>query len=205
MWLNATFPSSGQVYNIVRDRIKGRLIFLHCLYRCLKKGAAIMTDEMKSTIGKNLKSVRWKKGWSQAFVERQTGISIRTISRAETGCGISKSFLKRLCALYQIPMESVYSDTEQKNSISMQVTPIPDDVAVRLLMQSSFVGDIQREAVLRFNDSIQKNAVMYREQVEDILPEVISERKSYTLSDIVQCCLEVNRRTVQNIAKIAIA
>ena len=164
-----------------------------------------MTDEMKSTIGKNLKSARWKKGWSQAFVERQTGISIRTISRAETGCGISKNYLKRLCALYQIPMESVYSDTEQKNSISMQVTPIPDDVAVRLLMQSSFVGDIQREAVLRFNDSIQKNAVMYREQVEDILPEVISERKSYTLSDIVQCCLEVNRRTVQNIAKIAIA
>lgn len=164
-----------------------------------------MTDEMKITIGKNLKSARWKKGWSQAFVERQTGISIRTISRAETGCGISKSFLKRLCTLYQIPTESVYSDTEQEIRISIQVTPIPDDVAVRLLMQSSFVGDIQREAVLRFNDSIQKNAIMYREQVEDILPDLISEKKSYTASDIVQCCLEINRRTIQNISQIAIA
>lgn len=164
-----------------------------------------MTDEMKKIVGHSLRSARWEKGWSQAFVERQTGISIRTISRAETGCGISKNYLKRLCALYQIPMESVYSDTEQERRISMQVTPIPDDVAVRLLMQSSFVSDIQREAVLRFNDSIQKNAVMYQEQVEDILPEIISRKRTYTVSDIVQCCLEVNRRTVQSISQIAIA
>lgn len=62
---------------------------------------------------------------------------------------------------------------------------IPEDVAVKLLCQSSFVGDIQRESILRFNEFIQKNAIMYREQVEKILPEVISKKQSYTLSDII--------------------
>lgn len=62
---------------------------------------------------------------------------------------------------------------------------IPEDVAVKLLCQSSFVGYIQRESILRFNEFIQKNAIMYREQVEKILPEVISKKQSYTLSDII--------------------
>lgn len=62
---------------------------------------------------------------------------------------------------------------EQKVSINKTVIPtqvdmIPEDVAVKLLCQSSFVGDIQRESILRFNEFIQKNAIMYREQVEEI-------------------------------------
>lgn len=82
---------------------------------------------------------------------------------------------------------------------------IPDDVAVRLLCQSTFVGDIQREAVLRFNDAIQKNAVMLREDIEAILPEIISSKKSYSLADIISCCMAVNQRTVKNISKIVVA
>ena len=82
---------------------------------------------------------------------------------------------------------------------------IPDDVAIKLLCQSSFVNDIQRESILRFNDSIQKNALMYREQVEEILPEVIHKKQSYTLAEVIQCCMEINQRTLDNITKIAVA
>ena len=51
---------------------------------------------------------------------------------------------------------------------------------------------------------IQKNAIMYREQVEEILPEVISKKQSYTLSDIISCCMAVNQKTLDNISKIAV-
>ena len=50
-----------------------------------------MDDKLKRTIGNQLWECRVKKGWTQAFVSRQLGISIRTISRVENGSGISKT------------------------------------------------------------------------------------------------------------------
>lgn len=163
-------------------------------------------NSLNQILAENLKDIRVGRGWSQAFVARQLGISQRTISRAETGCGISKALLKKLCAFYCIPVDSVYmKKCGQENREPVQVDLIPDDVAVRLLCQSTFVGDIQREAVLRFNDAIQKEAVMFREDIEAILPDVISSKKSYSLADVVSCCMAVNQWTVKNISKIAVA
>lgn len=156
----------------------------------------------------HLKSERRKRSWSQAFVCNNLHISIRTLSRAENGKGISKAILKKLCSLYRIPISQMYMDVDvDMNVIEKKQQPvdlIPDDVAVRLLCQSTFVGDIQREALLRFNDTIQKNAVMFREDIEAILPEVISSKKSYSLADVIICCMAVNQRTVRNISKIAV-
>ncbi len=154
----------------------------------------------------HLKSERWKRNWSQAFVCNNLHISIRTLSRAENGKGISKAILMKLCSLYQIPISQMYMDVDL-NVIEKKRQPvdlIPDEAAVRLLCQSTFVGDIQREAVLRFNDAIQKNAVMFREDIEAILPEVISSKKSYSLADVISCCMAVNQRTVRNIINMAL-
>lgn len=164
-----------------------------------------MTEELKNTIGRNLKAARWRRGWSQDFVSKQTGLSIRTISRAETGRGLSKDTLKRLSSFYAIRIENVYTEDRQTPDSQVKITPIPFEMAVRLLSQSSFVNDIQREAVLQFNNAVQRNALMCGKDIAGIMSEVISEKKSYTASDIVQCCLEVNRRTVMSISQIAIA
>ena len=166
-----------------------------------------MDKEMNKVIGNHLWSCRAKKGWTQEFVARQLGISIRTISRVENGAGISKPLLKKMCSLYRIPLSEIYEQQPVVNKTAnpVQVDMIPDDVAIKLLCQSSFVNDIQRESILRFNDSIQKNALMYREQVEEILPEVIHKKQSYTLAEVIQCCMEINQRTLDNITKIAVA
>ena len=163
-------------------------------------------NNLNLIIAENLKDIRVERGWSQSFVARQLDISQRTISRAETGCGISKTLLKKLCAFYCIPLGSVYMERcGREKKEPAQVDLIPDDIAVKLLCQSTFVGDIQREAVLRFNDAIQKKAVMFREDIEAILPDVISDKKSYSLADVISCCMAVNQRTVKNISKIAVA
>lgn len=51
-----------------------------------------MDDNTNRLVGNNLRRERWIRDWSQAFVARQLDISIRTLSRAETGCGISKRY-----------------------------------------------------------------------------------------------------------------
>lgn len=166
-----------------------------------------MDNKMNQMIGNHLWGCRAKKGWTQEFVARQLGISIRTVSRVENGAGISKTLLKRMCSLYRISLSEVYEQKPVVNKISnpIQVDLIPDDVAIKLLCQSSFVNDIQRESILRFNESIQKNALMYREQVEEFIPQVIHLKQSYSLAELIQCCMEVNQRTLDNITKIAVA
>ena len=148
----------------------------------------IMTEDIKMTLGYNLKYIRFQKGWSQSFVCRQIGVSIRTLSRAETGCSISKKTLNKLCVLYQMPMNCLYKDQGQKNiSNHKPVDLIPDSVITRLILGSDFFMNIQREAILRFNDSIQSEALMMREDIERVLPDIISNKKTYSIQDIIFC------------------
>lgn len=161
-----------------------------------------MSNSRSESIGYKLKTIRIRKGWSQSFVSRQVGISIRSISRLETGRTASKNLIKKLCTLYQIPSYSLYEEKPLQGKEAVTVDLIPEDVMVKLVLGNSLVNDIQREAVLRFNDFIQKNALMLREDVEEVLPDVISNKKSYTLADVVSCCMAVNQRTIVNIGNL---
>ena len=75
-----------------------------------------MTEELRDVVARNLRVARWNHNWSQEFVSRQTGLSIRTISRAETGKGISKETLKRLCSFYAVRLENMYL-TDRTNHV----------------------------------------------------------------------------------------
>ena len=160
-------------------------------------------DNVNSLVADNLKSIRIRKGWSQSFVANQLGIAQRTISRAECGCGVSKRTLEMLCSMYQVSVASIYGECVQENPREVQL--IPDDVAVGLLIRNSFIQDLEQEVILRYTDTIEKEALMMREDVERIIPEVLSHKKSYTLADVITACMMVNQKTLSNIRKLAIA
>lgn len=162
-----------------------------------------MDNNMNLVVSCNLKLARVRNNWSQAFVSSLTGLSIRSISRAETGCSVSKSTLKRLCVCYHIDASSLYEPTKEQRKV--QVDLIPEAVAIGLLRRNDFIGDLQRETILRFSHLIRKETLMNREDVEAILPDVINKKKTYTLADVVSCCLAVNQQTINNITDIAMA
>lgn len=160
-------------------------------------------ENVNLTIAENLKAIRISKGWSQSFVANQLGIAQRTISRAECGCGVSKRTLKMLCNLYQVTVASVYDECVQETPRGTQV--VPDDVAVGLLIRNSFIQDLEQEVILRYTDTIQREALMMRSDIETILPEVLTLKKSYTMQDIITACMLVNQKTLSNIRKLAVA
>lgn len=160
-------------------------------------------DNVNSLVADNLKRIRTSKGWSQSFVANQLGIAQRTISRAECGCGVSKRTLEMLCSMYQVSVASIYGECVQENPREVQV--VPDDVAVGLLIRNSFIQDLEQEVILRYTDTIRKEAFMMREDVERIIPEALSHKKSYTLADVITACMMVNQKTLSRIRKIAIA
>ena len=160
-------------------------------------------DNVNLLVADNLKRIRISKGWSQSFVANQLGIAQRTISRAECGCGVSKRTLEMLCSMYQVSVASIYGECVQEKPREVQV--IPDDVAVGLLIRNSFIQDLEQEVILRYTDTIGKEALMMREDVERIIPEALSHKKSYTLSDVITAGMMVNQKTLSNIRKLAIA
>ena len=160
-------------------------------------------NSINQVVSYNLKVARVRQNWSQAFVSNLTGLSIRSISRAETGHSVSKSTLKRLCALYHIDISGLYELVHEQKEVNVDL--VPESTVVGLLMKNSFISDLQRETILRFSHNIRKDALMNREDVEAILPAVISKKQAYTLADIVACCLAVNQQTIHNITNIAVA
>lgn len=160
-------------------------------------------DNINSLVADNIKRIRISKGWSQSFVANQLGIAQRTISRAECGCGVSKRTLEMLCSMYQVSVASIYGECVQEEPREVQI--IPDDVAVGLLIRNSFIQDLEQEVILRYTDTIGKEALMMREDVERIIPEALSHKKSYTLADVITACMMVNQKTLSNIRKLAIA
>ncbi|MBQ8625250.1 MAG: helix-turn-helix transcriptional regulator [Agathobacter sp.] len=159
-------------------------------------------NNVNQVVADNLRDIRIKRCWTQQFVADQLQISQRTISRAETGRGLSKDTMKRLCGLYQVPVSCVYE--EHHGEEERNVDLIPDDVALGLLYKHSFISDLQRETIYRFNDVIKRKGIMTREDVEHIIPEVITQKKTYTLTDIVQCCMATNQYTLNNIVNMAL-
>ena len=160
-------------------------------------------DNVNLLVADNLKRIRISKGWSQSFVANQLGIAQRTISRAECGCGVSKRTLEMLCSMYQVSVASIYGKCVQEELREVQI--IPDDVAVGLLIRNSFIQDLEQEVILRYTDTIGKEALMMREDVERIIPEALSHKKSYTLSDVITAGMMVNQKTLSNIRKFVIA
>ncbi len=163
----------------------------------------VVMENVNLIVAENLKSIRISKGWSQSFVADQLGIAQRTISRAECGCGVSKRTLKKLCNLYQVNMATLYNECVQEQPRGTQV--VPDDVAVGLLIRNSFIQDLEQEIILRYTDTIQKEALMMRSDVEQIIPEALTPKKSYTMQDIITACMLTNQRTLANIRQLAIS
>ena len=159
-----------------------------------------MMNDINRLVGNNLRRERWIRDWSQAFVAGLLDISIRTISRAETGRGVSKGVLKKLCRLYQISIAELYDEKEViQKPVTEPVDLVPENVAVGLLIKNSFISDLQHETICRYNDRIKKDAVMCREEVEQFLPGIISTKKQYSLADLICCCMAVNQKTLERI------
>lgn len=159
-------------------------------------------ENVNLVVAENLKSIRVGRGWSQSLVANQLGIAQRTVSRAECGCGVSKRTLKMLCGLYQVPMASLYNECVQEASKVTQV--VPEDVAVGLLIRNSFIQDLEQEVILRYTDTIQKEALMMRADIEQIIPEALTPKKSYTMQDVIAACMLTNQKTLSNIRELAI-
>ena len=100
-------------------------------------------------------------------------------------------------------MDSLYNPVEPIKETKVEL--ISDSQLICIMRQNSLLGDLQREMLLSLTSQIEKTVVMDRNDIEAILSEALTEKKNYTLSDIITACMAVNQKTIQNITNMAIA
>lgn len=159
--------------------------------------------ETKLLLGENLKRIRVSKNWSQSFVANQIGISQRTLSRAETGCGISRRTLQKVCGLYQIPMSKMYESYNEETVKEVQI--LPEDTIVGLMARNGFLRDMEREVILKFTEVLQQEGLMLRDDVELIISDAVAEKKTYTVADLVTVAMAVNQQTLAKARQLIVA
>ncbi len=82
---------------------------------------------------------------------------------------------------------------------------VSEDDVIKLLYRGGFIKDLEHEIVLRYTDKVQSEALMMREDIEQIIPEALSDKKMYTLADVITACMAVNQKTLFKVRNVAIA
>lgn len=103
--------------------------------------------------------------------------------------------------LNQINIKDKFSPHEEQ-IYKREANIIPEDVQLKILMNKSLIHDIETETIHRFIDIINSDAVMYKEDIECVLQEVIFKKAFYLYSDIISCWIAVNMRILGIISEL---
>jgi len=113
-----------------------------------------MTDNLKKktdkTVGKNIRTIRHQRGWSQEDVANRLGISIPAFSKIETGVtDINLSRLEQIANIYEVNVV---------NLISLDAAPMEPQVSnlniaqKKILEREMEIANLQRKVILLYEE-----------------------------------------------------
>jgi transcriptional regulator with XRE-family HTH domain len=121
-----------------------------------------MTDNLKKktdkTVGKNIRTIRHQRGWSQEDVANRLGISIPAFSKIETGVtDINLSRLEQIANIYEVNVV---------NLISLDAAPMEPQVSnlniaqKKILEREMEIANLQRKVILLYEELRNRTAAV---------------------------------------------
>lgn len=114
-----------------------------------------MKKENKSTaveIGRNIKSLRQKIGWSQQLIAQRLGISIPAYSKIETGItDVNISRLKQICDIYNVNVSSVIPG-DNGSTVIQQLRDEKESLTQELLSVRRSITDLQGKTISLYEE-----------------------------------------------------
>lgn len=87
---------------------------------------------MMKTIGKNIRQLRQRQGWSQGEVAKRLDISIPAFSKIETGItDVNISRLSQIADLFEVSAVDIISSEENGTSNSEEINELKEKLASR--------------------------------------------------------------------------
>ncbi|AMR34532.1 transcriptional regulator [Mucilaginibacter sp. PAMC 26640] len=106
--------------------------------------------------GKNIRTLRHERGWSQEDVASRLGISIPAFSKIETGVtDINLSRLEQIANIFEVSVVNLLS-LEYVEEPSVQDVSLTN-VQKKLLDRETEITNLQRKVILLYEELLSKN------------------------------------------------
>jgi transcriptional regulator with XRE-family HTH domain len=102
------------------------------------------------SVGKNIRTLRHQRGWSQEDIANRLGISIPAFSKIETGVtDINLSRLEQIANIFEITVAQILSVEEGE----VDLTPSNLSIAQKKLVdRESEIASLQRKVILLYEE-----------------------------------------------------
>ena len=113
-----------------------------------------MTENLKKktnkTVGKNIRTLRHQRGWSQEDVANRLGISIPAFSKIETGVtDINLSRLEQIANIYEVNVVNLLSLEAEDNAPQVSSLSIAQK---KILDREAEIANLQRKVILLYEE-----------------------------------------------------
>jgi transcriptional regulator with XRE-family HTH domain len=108
--------------------------------------------------GKNIRTLRHERGWSQEDVATRLGISIPAFSKIETGVtDINLSRLEQIANIFEVSVVNLlsleYVEEPSTQDVSLNI------IQKKLLDRETEITNLQRKVILLYEELLNKNHV----------------------------------------------
>ncbi|TEW69541.1 XRE family transcriptional regulator [Mucilaginibacter phyllosphaerae] len=121
-----------------------------------------MSDTIKKktnkSAGKNIRTLRHERGWSQEDVANRLGISIPAFSKIETGVtDINLSRLEQIANIFEVSVVNLlsleYTEEPSTQDVSLSI------IQKKLVDREVEISNLQRKVILLYEELLSKSGV----------------------------------------------
>ena len=154
-------------------------------------------EDLKNTIGRNIRILRKQKGQTLQSLSKQIGITHQQLSRIENGSGTSTATLERIAAILDVDMKILMDEPEAtlKHSIPHTRNFVPDQLCNELYAKiyTDVIKPVNDIAIERFMNEICEQLVKDRMKIRNLMCAHVGSKSSYqfTIAELEDFCQQL--------------
>lgn len=151
-------------------------------------------EDMKDTIGRNIRILRKQKSQTLQSLSKQIGITHQQLSRIENGSGTSTGTLERIAAILGVDMKVLIDEPEANLQKSVQKTRnfVPDQLCNEFYtrLYTNIIKPTNDIVIDKFMDDIIERLLKDKNKIRNLMCSHVGKKEIYqfTPSELEEFC-----------------
>ncbi len=140
-------------------------------------------EDIKNTIGRNIRTLRKHKGQTLQSLSKQVGITYQQLSRIEKGLGTSTSTLERIATILGVDIKILMEEPETtlKNFIPQTRSFVPDQMCNELYAKlfTDIIKPVNDITIQKFIYEVLDKLVRDKEKIRNLMCAHVGSKSNY--------------------------
>ncbi len=182
----------GIVYT--RVKINASILFCKLVRVTITQERKIVMEDMKETIGRNIRILRKQKGQTLKSLSSQIGVTHQQLSRIENGQGTSTATLERISAVLGVDMKTLIDEPEANlHKVLPQTKNYVPDQLCNQMYADLYANVIKRTndiAIGKFMEEVIEKLVKDKSKIRNLMCSHVGDSNHYefTPSELQDFC-----------------